>query len=349
MSNDKTEKKSLLRMIFPSKGDSVSEIIRKIIFLVAAAALLGSLIYLGIYYGAQAHADAVNQKLREEHVTEATLVITEATTVTEAPTETAPPEETTAPETTVTEETTTTPPPPLVISDEMAGFVAKNPDTAGWITIKGTAVDNVVVQAADNDYYLKRDFYGGRSYAGTLYVDFRCVLNDYDFNQSDNIVIYGHNQKNGAMFGTLQYYKVTKNNTSRFDFYKQHPTFTFSNLYKTYTYKIIAFFITESSADESPDGKIFDVHNYVKFTKGERSFENFEKEIYSHTAVLTGVDFNKDDKYMTLSTCSNEFEGSRFIVVGRRVRDGESPDVDTSKAELNPDAKEPDLAFIYGR
>ena len=50
---------------------------------------------------------------------------------------------------------------------------------------------------------------------------------------------------------------------------------------------------------------------------------------------------------MTLYTCSNEFDNSRFVVIGRKVRDGESPEVDTSLAKLNPDVKEPDLNFIY--
>ena len=95
------------------------------------------------------------------------------------------------------------------------------------------------------------------------------------------------------------------------------------------------------------DGVIFDYHNYIKFT-GERNFDKFKENILKRTAVNTGVDFDENDKFMTLSTCSNEFDPSRLVVIGRRVRDGESPEVDTSKVEINEDMLEPDYAFIYG-
>lgn len=257
---------------------------------------------------------------------------TEATTV---PTETEPPE------------TTTTEPPPLVLREEIKPTLEQNGDTVGWLKLDGTMINSAIVQTEDNDFYLNHSFYKGSSYAGALYADFRCVVNDYSFNQSDNIVIYGHNQADGSMFGTLQYYKVKKNDTSRLDFYLKHPTFTFSNLYEDYTYKIVALFVSEASASQSKEGVIFDAHNYVKFTDGEYSFENFVKNINERTIVNTGVDIEEGDKFITLSTCSNEFDNSRFIVIGRRVRDGESPEVDTSLAEINTDAVEPDLDFIY--
>jgi hypothetical protein len=50
---------------------------------------------------------------------------------------------------------------------------------------------------------------------------------------------------------------------------------------------------------------------------------------------------------MTLSTCSNEFDESRFIVIGRKVREGESTEVDTSASQLNADVKEPDWNYIW--
>lgn len=72
------------------------------------------------------------------------------------------------------------------------------------------------------------------------------------------------------------------------------------------------------------------------------------KNITERSEIITGVDVEEGDQFMTLSTCSNEFEPSRFIVIGRKVREGESNEVDTSLAKLNPDAKEPDWNFIYG-
>lgn len=332
-------KSSFAQSFIPSKEDSGKVKARKIAVLIVIIALLAALVFFlaSLMSGSRKDSPdtAEGTELETNIITEVT---TEATTVT------------TVPETETTTETTTTPPPPLVMRDDIASYVDQNPDTAGWLTVGGTSINSVILQGEDNDFYLNHTFYGGSSQAGSLYVDFRCVINDYDFNQSDNVTIYGHNQADGSMFGTLQYYKVTQQNTSRFSFYKEHPTFTFSNLYEEYTYKIVAVFVSESSSSQARDGIIFDPHNFVRFSSDssdKRSFESFVKNINERTEILTGVDIEEGDKFMTLSTCSNEFDNSRFIVIGRRVRDGESPEVDTSLAQLNPNVKEPDWNYIY--
>lgn len=306
----------------------------KIIIGVASVILVLALVFAAYYLIQEKKAKDLNEDLAARH--ENTVVITQATTVSET--------ETSVEETTVA---TTPAPEPLVVLDSMQQFIDDNPDTAGWITVGGTSINNVVVQTDNNDYYLERDFYGNYSQPGTVFADFRCVVNDYDFNQSDNIILYGHNQANGTMFGTLQKYKITKQNTSKFDFYLQHPTFTFSNLYEEYTYKIIALFVVEVEPEQTRDGVIFDYQNYIRFGSKEKTYEEFMQNVTERSQIITGVDVQEDDKFMTLSTCSNEFEPSRFVVIGRRVRDGESSEVDTSLAALNPDAKEPDWNYIY--
>ena len=289
---------------------------RKIIVVIASVILALSLAYLAYYIIQEQKAAKLEDELAKRH--SETVIITPA-------------------------------PEPLVMLDSMQSFVNDNADTAGWITVGGTTIDNVVMQTDNNEYYLDHDFYGNYSQPGTVFADFRCVVNDYDFNQSDNIVLYGHNQANGAMFGTLQKYKITKQNTKKFDFYLQHPTFTFSNLYEEYTYTIIAIFICEVEPEQTTDGNVFDYHNYIRFGSKERTYEEFISNVEERSEIITGVDVQEGDKFMTLSTCSNEFEPSRFVVIGRRVRDGESPEVDTSLAKLNPDAKEPDWNYIYSR
>lgn len=333
-----------VRLFIPSARDSAGVKARKIAVDAAIIILVLILIYFVITLAAGDKDPAGSFSDNDGELTVSTTVITSETTTAETTT-TAPPE-------TEPPVTTTPPPPPLVMreNDDIAYMYSQNNDTVGWLTIGGTAVNTVVVQGEDNDFYLNHDFYGNSRQAGFVYADFRCIISDYDFNQSDNITVYGHNQADGSMFGTLQYYKITKQDSSRFSFYQQHPTFTFSNLYEDYTYKIVAMFVSESDASQARDGVIFDPHNFVRFNSDpadKRSFESFVKNINERSEVLTGVDMQEGDKFMTLSTCSNEFDNSRFIVIGRRVRDGESPEVDTSAAVLNPDVKEPDLNYIY--
>lgn len=327
--SEHSKNESFLKKFIPSKGDSAKTKAGKIVFLTALVILIVSIIILANYFVEQNRNKELIDDLIEEHTT----VITPATTV--------PPE-------TESEITTTTEPPPLVTLASMEQLLADNPDTAGWIKVDGTYIDNVVVQAADNDYYLDRNFYGEKSQPGTVFADYRCVVNDYNNKQSDNIILYGHNQRDGTMFGTLNKYKIKSGNTKNFDFYLEHPTFTFSNLYEEYTYKIIASFIIEVEPRQTRDGIIFDYHNYIKFGT-KRPYQTFIDNVMERSAINTGVDVEEGDKFLTLSTCSNEFEPSRFVVIGRRVRDGESPEVDTSKASINENAKEPDLNFIYNQ
>lgn len=330
MSGYKKNKKNFLDSFVPRKGDSSADIARKIVTDVSVVVLVIALIVLAWYFVQQAKIKADIKKQQEMHTS--ISVITQSTT---------PPPE--------TEETTTeTEPPPLVVLDSMTELLNENPDVAGWITVDDTKIDNVVLQTDNNEYYLDKDFYGNRNIAGQIYIDYRCVANDYSKNQSDNLVIYGHNQADQTMFGTLKKYKIKKDNTKNFDFYLDHPTFKFSNLYEEYTYKIIAMFVVEVEPYQTRDGVVFDYHNYINFGSS-RTFSDFKENILARTAVNTGVDFDENDKFITLSTCSNEFEPSRFVVIGRRVRDGESPEVDVSKAAINEDMLEPDYSYIYSR
>jgi SrtB family sortase len=327
-----------LKKIIPQKTDSKTELIRKIVVLSASVLLLASVVVLVILFSGERRDQKLNDDLADLH----NDITTTVNVITTAPTTTAPP-------VTDVTETTTTAPPPLVISPEMQPFVDENPDTAGWIKVD-CGVDNVVMQTADNEKYLHADFYGGYSQAGTVFADFRCIVNDYPDKQTDNIVLYGHNQKDKTMFGTLKAYKVTRQNTKGLDYYKEHPTFTFSNLYETFTYKIVSIFVTEVEPRQNPTGEIFDYHNYVTFNNvksGKYTYDNWEAQILAHSGIDTNVDIEKGDHFITLSTCSNEFEPSRLVVIGRRLRDGESAEVDTSKAVLNTDAIEPDWDFIY--
>lgn len=328
------------------------KIILIVIIAVAAAAVIALLaVIIPSLSGNNGSAEPETTKTPENTVV-ITQMTTEATTTTVTTTET------------TTEETTTTEPETepvitmdtesgdLTILDDLRSSVNSNSDTAGWIKVPGTMIDYAVVQCGDNDKYLDHNFYGNYYYGGWIFADFRGVVNDYAQNQCNNIILYGHNQADGTMFGTLRNYKIKKSDTSGFSFYKEHPTFTFSNLYHKYTYKIFAIFIIEAEAYQvPPEREVFDYQNFILFSDRHEkyNFNNFLKNVTERSEIITDIDCLPTDKYLTLSTCSNEFDQSRLLVIGRRVREGEDPDVDTSTAKLNPDPLEPDLDYIYGR
>ena len=77
-----------------------------------------------------------------------------------------------------------------------------NNDYKFWLSIDNTKVNYPVVQGDDNKFYLEHNFSKEYSISGTLSVDYR-----NDINKDKNIIIYGHNMRNGTMFNELKKFK----------------------------------------------------------------------------------------------------------------------------------------------
>lgn len=82
----------------------------------------------------------------------------------------------------------------------LAPLFQDNSDCIGWIYIEGTNINYPVMHTPEAPQkYLKKDFYGSESSSGVPFMDYRCTLDT-------NIIIYGHNMKNGTMFADLKKY-----------------------------------------------------------------------------------------------------------------------------------------------
>ncbi len=84
----------------------------------------------------------------------------------------------------------------------LAEVMQRNEDCVAWIEIPDTQVNYPLVQGPDNDRYLNRTFLGNVNSAGAIFLDYR---NNQDMSSLHSI-IYGHNMKNGSMFGSLNNY-----------------------------------------------------------------------------------------------------------------------------------------------
>lgn len=82
---------------------------------------------------------------------------------------------------------------------------AKNPDLLCWLQYEdagiGTDISMPVVQAAEDDpnRYLTTTFDGQSNPSGCVFVDA-----DADLEKDSNVFLYGHNMRNGTMFGDLK-------------------------------------------------------------------------------------------------------------------------------------------------
>ncbi len=177
------------------------------------------------------------------------------------------------------------------------------PDIFGWMVVDGTNVDYPVVQGADNDYYLKHDYAGGYTSAGSVYVDYRC---ERAMLRNPNLVIYGHNiRTQGTMFNQLLRY------TDR-AFFNEHP---FVKLYTPeglYRYEVIAFFQTTSDAGYA-NIYFYGDEDFVSYARRMRSLSWWQRE------GVTDETLTPDTRLLTLSTCTNGTSNERYAVIARLV------------------------------
>ena len=113
-------------------------------------------------------------------------------------------------------------------------LIAENADCIGWLSIDGTNISYPVMHTpSDPQKYLRRNFYGKYSQSGVPFLDGRCDI------QSSNLIIYGHNMKNGTMFSDLKKYLNTDflnaHRTVKFETADGVQTFTVTEVLKTNT------------------------------------------------------------------------------------------------------------------
>ncbi len=188
-----------------------------------------------------------------------------------------------------------------VFTEEQALLVSKigqlkkiNPDTVGWITIDGTAVNYPMVWSEVKNYYLRRDFYGAVRSGGTIYMDER---NSPDITKNKNTVIYGHNMVDGSMFAALHAFDSSS------IFYG--ATIEITTEEGVFVYK--PFSVHKSDA--------FDNYFETDFVSDE-DFVNFCEQMAFISIFQTEHTFTKDSQIITLSTCgdSEAATNERFAV-----------------------------------
>ena len=195
-----------------------------------------------------------------------------------------------------------TEPPP---QESFAELLRYNPDTVGFLTI-GETVDLPVVQREnDNEYYLTHAYSGEEAREGALFLDGANRLSD------ENLIVYGHNMRNGTMFGELSSFGER-------EFLLKNAVVRFDTLYENSLYVPFAMF--EASMDEN-DGHYFDVRQIVF---DETSFELFVLKLRGRSVFDVPVEVEYGDQLLTLVTCSYNDDDGRYIVALRKLREGET-------------------------
>ena len=171
---------------------------------------------------------------------------------------------------------------------------ATSGDAVAWLYCPGTGLNDVVAQGRDNAYYLHRLLDGTPNTAGTLFIDCR---NSRDFTDY-NTIIYGHNMKNGSMFGRLDEYRNP-------EYCAAHPVMYLYLPGERLRLELVAALGTVDGSE------FYDVPDAPQ-ARDALLAKALEKSTYNF-----GVDVSGNDRLVTLSTCAYNFDDGRFIVVAR--------------------------------
>lgn len=177
---------------------------------------------------------------------------------------------------------------------DLEALRAVNEEVVGWIVIPDTMVSHPLVQGADNDYYLSHNWKKRSDGSGAIFLDCAASRDLTDF----HTIVYGHQMYNGTMFSTLVYYKDP-------DHWRQHPSVYAVLSDGVYRYDIF-------SAQE------VGVRSVIFWLEKEkyRLEEAFLQYCTQNSAIETGSTPNAGQRILTLSTCADSGDTSRWVVHG---------------------------------
>lgn len=172
-----------------------------------------------------------------------------------------------------------------------------NADFTAVLHVPALSITYPVVKSKDNEEYLHRTFEGKANFAGSIFLDAN-AKGSYDHK---NTFIFGHNMKNGTMFGKLKYFLRDNQlaNSNPYVFLCRPEGIT--------RYRIFSYYLTTV---ESPIYNDFEgdkgYDQYLSLIQRLSSYRNYPKD---------SIDFSQRPDIITLSTCSGPSGGNqRFIV-----------------------------------
>lgn len=186
---------------------------------------------------------------------------------------------------------------PIISTRNLAPLFERNADCIGWVYIEGTAVDYPVMHTPDEPQkYLRKNFDKEYSSAGVPFLNGICTLD------CDNLILYGHNMKNGTMFSDVTQYR-NKN------YYTVHPVIEFETTQGLKQYAVFAVAQVKNN-----DG-------WYAFHIAVDESEYYAKiaEMKNRSLYDTEITPIYGQQLITLSTCYGATKSDRIIVVGVEI------------------------------
>ena len=184
------------------------------------------------------------------------------------------------------------------VEKEEENLYDKYEDYRGWIKIDNTNINYPIVQGKDNSFYLDKDINKNYLSSGSIFMNY---LN-HGFND-ENTVLFGHHMRNKTMFAQLKKYKEKE------FFYGDNDIVIEVENDKVLKYKVFSAYVTDSK------------DNYIKTNFDDKDqYKQFLEDIKNKSQYKSDIDVNENDKIITLSTCSYEFNDARMVVHGKLLK-----------------------------
>lgn len=195
------------------------------------------------------------------------------------------------------------------ILKEYRGFYEADNDFYGWIKVEDTDIDFPVMFTPDDpDFYenknLRKEILPPGAGGWWIWIDGNTT------EDTENVIIYGHNMKYGEMFGSLKkYYKEP-------DFYEAHKYIQFDTLYERGTYEIISVVKTKDYSEDESHYRFYDHIELDSEEEFREYVDNAKKNAEFH--IETTAEFG--DRLITLSTCDYWTEDGRILIIAKKIR-----------------------------
>lgn len=171
-----------------------------------------------------------------------------------------------------------------------------------WIEIENTTINYPIMQSNDNDYYLYRNYKNEYSRYGSIFLDYK-----YDFSKdSQNFLIYGHNNNDEMMFNELLKYQEK-------EYFEAHPSINLITENDITNYKIVSVFKSQVYSQDATN--VFRYYNYVDLSN-EDTFTNYITNVKKASIYDIDIEPQLGDDIITLSTCEYSKPNGRFVIVG---------------------------------
>ena len=162
-----------------------------------------------------------------------------------------------------------------------------NSQTVAWITVPGANISYPVVQAADDEYYLKHNFRGEEDLFGCIFLEHDIKKNFTD----SHSILYGHNIEGNMMFANLNRYEQP-------EFLKKCPEIEITTPKRKFLYKI---FSVEQASSKSPAFE----YGYKLSSPAYRRQLSILK---NNSMYDTGVEPDERERMVTLITCNSRLD-----------------------------------------